>query len=66
MIMPDAHIKKGAVIKYAIIGEGAVVGENAQIGDVPANHDEKAWGISVVGSGKQIDENSTIKPNEIV
>ncbi len=66
VIMPDAHIKKGAIIKYAIVGEGAVVGENAQIGDAPANHDEKAWGISVVGSGKQIDENSTIKPNEIV
>ena len=40
--------------------------ENAQVGDAPAGYDEKTWGISVVGSGKQIDENRVVKPDEIV
>lgn len=66
VIMPDAHIKKGAVIKYAIIGEGAVVEENAHVGDDPAYYDEKEWGISVVGNDKQVEKNRIITPNEVV
>lgn len=66
VIMPDAHIKKGAVIKYAIIGEGAVINENARVGDDPAQYSEKEWGISVVGNDKQVEENRIITPNEVV
>lgn len=66
VIMPDAHIKKGAVIKYAIVGEKSVVNENARIGDDPAYYDKNQWGISVVGHGNEIEKNSTIKPNEVV
>lgn len=66
VIMPDVHIKKGAVIKYAIIGEGAVIHENARVGDDSAHYHEKEWGISVVGNEKQVEENTIIKPNEVV
>jgi len=66
VIMPDAHIKKGAVIKYAIIGEGAVIHENARVGDDPACYNEKEWGISVVGNEKLVEENRIITPNEVV
>ncbi len=66
VIMPDAHIKKGAVIKYAIIGEGAVIHENARVGDDPAYYSEKEWGVSVVGNDKQVEKNRIITPNEVV
>ena len=66
VIMPGAHIKRGAVIKYAMIGEGAVVCENARVGDESVYYDEKDWGISVVGNGLHIEKNKVIKPNEVV
>ncbi len=66
VIMPNAHIKKGAVIKYAIVGEGVVINENVRVGDDPSYYDEKTWGISVVVNGEQIEKNRVIKPNEVV
>ncbi len=66
VIMPDAVVKKGSVIKYAIVGEGAVINENSRIGDDPIYYDYGEWGISVIGKGKNIPKNSTVKTNEIV
>jgi len=66
VIMPEAVIKKGSVIKYAIIGEGAVIDENTRVGDIPEFYDEEEWGISVVGKGEHIAKNTTIKPNQVV
>ena len=66
VIMPDAIIKKGSVIKYAIVGEGAVINENSRIGDDPIYYDYGEWGISVIGKGKNIPKNTTVKTNEIV
>ena len=66
VIMPEAVIKKGAVIKYAIIGEGAVINENTRVGDDHIFYDDEEWGISVVGKGKHVEKNTTVKPNQIV
>ena len=66
IVMPNSKVEKSANIKYAIIGEESIVGQNAKIGDKPEFYDESEWGISVVGKGKTIKKNSTVKVNEIV
>ncbi|MDP4117772.1 MAG: glucose-1-phosphate adenylyltransferase [Bacillota bacterium] len=66
VIMPDAVIKEGAIIKYAIVGEGVVVEPNVRIGDKPEYYDKKDWGISVVGKGEIVEKNSVIKPKEVI
>ena len=66
VIMPEAVIKKGAVIKYSIIGEGAVVDVNARVGDDPVYYDKEEWDISVVGKGERVTKNTTIKPKQVV
>jgi glucose-1-phosphate adenylyltransferase len=66
VIMPGAVIKKGSVIKYSIVGEDAIVNKNCRIGDDPVYYECDEWGISVIGKGKNIPKNSTVKINQIV
>ncbi|MDD2429446.1 MAG: glucose-1-phosphate adenylyltransferase [Eubacteriales bacterium] len=47
VLMPGAHIRSGAVITRAIIGENSVVGEKAIVG-------EKAGDIAVVGNNTHV------------
>ena len=64
--MPGTIIKKGSVIKYAMIGENVVVEQNCKIGDNPEYFDKKNWGIAVIGKDLNISKNSIIKPKEVV
>ncbi|MBE7059196.1 MAG: glucose-1-phosphate adenylyltransferase [Ruminococcaceae bacterium] len=66
VIMPGAVIKKGSVIKYAIIGEDVTVERNCRIGDSPEYYDKDEWGISVIGKGETVSGNSVIKPGTVI
>lgn len=66
VIMPGAVIKAGAVVEYSIIGEEAVISEQAHVGRSPGDCPIDIWGISVVGTGKVIEERQIIAPKEIV
>lgn len=66
VIMPGAVIKSGAVVEYSIIGEDAVISEQAHVGRSPSDCPINIWGISVVGTGKVIEERQVIAPKEIV
>jgi glucose-1-phosphate adenylyltransferase len=67
IIMPNAHIKAGAVVQYAIIGEDTVIGENAQIGDRPEKTPDKdKWGVAVVGHGVSIADNKVVPPKAMI
>lgn len=66
VIMPGAVIKKGSVIKYAIIGEDVTVERNCHIGDSPEYYDKDEWGISVIGKGETVSGNSVIKPGTVI
>ena len=66
VIMPGAIIKKGSVVKYAIVGEQVTVEPNCKIGDNPEYYDKDEWGVTVVGKGITIEKNSVIKPGEVV
>lgn len=66
VIMPGAVIKKGSVIKYAIIGEDVTVERNCRIGDSPEYYDKDEWGISVIGKGETVSGNSVVKPGTVI
>lgn len=69
IIMPNAHIKKGAVIQYAIVGEDTVIGENAVIGERPEkieNINDENWGVAVIGHKVKIEDNSVVKPKAMI
>lgn len=66
VVMPGSVIKSGAVVQYAIIGEEAVIQKNAIVGNSPKDCPINAWGISVVGTRKVIEENQVIAPKEVV
>lgn len=53
------------MVEYAIIGEGATIGKNAKVGGSP-NKDINAFGVTVIGAGKKIEENQVVNPKEII
>ena len=65
VIMSNTVIEEGAVIQHAIIGENCIIHKNAKIGALP-EETKKDWGISVVGSGKEVKEGKIIQANEII
>jgi glucose-1-phosphate adenylyltransferase len=67
ILMPGAHIKKGAKVEYAIVGEDTVIGENAQIGARPETIEDKdTWGVAVVGNKLNISDGATVAPKAII
>lgn len=66
VVMPGSVIKSGAVVQYAIIGEGAVIKNDAIVGNSPKDCPINAWGISVIGTHKVIEEKQVIAPKEVV
>ena len=63
VIMPNVVIESGAVVRHAIVGEDCRVCRGAVIGGSFAENEEKQ--ISVIGKGKIIAANETVKPGEI-
>ena len=61
-IMPNTIVKKGAAIKYAIVGEDTTVGENAKIGGKSQNGENK---IAVIGMNRVVEKDKVIKPDEV-
>lgn len=67
IIMPGVHIKSGAIIEYAIIGEDSEIGENASVGARPETIINKnEWGIAVIGHKIKISPNAKILPKQII
>ena len=69
IIMPNARIKKGAVVQYAIVGEDTIIGENAKIGERPEkieNINDENWGVAVIGHRVEISDNATIGPKAMI
>lgn len=66
VIMPNTTVCKAAIIKFAILGEDVTVEKNARIGDSKEFYPSLEWGISVIGKGNTVGQNSVIKPKEII
>lgn len=65
VIMPNAVIRSGATVLYSIIGESCEVEKDAFVGKEPKDC-PATWGLSVVGTGKVIQEGQVIGPKEVV
>ena len=66
VMMPNATVKRGAVVKYAILGEESTVGEGVHIGAEKEICPKDAWGIAVVGKGKTVLDGAIVSPGEII
>lgn len=66
VIMPNTTVKKGSTVKFSILGENATVGRNVHIGGEKEYYAEDAWDIAVIGKGKEIPDNATVAPGEII
>jgi glucose-1-phosphate adenylyltransferase len=66
IIMPGAHILKGANINYAIIDENVVIGENSTIGNLNKNPSEPSKSISVIGKDIRLGRNTIIEENNML
>lgn len=71
VLMPGAHVKKGAVLRKAIVGENSIVGEGAQVGAdrLPSDgdYDTALTGdITLIASGTEIADHSRVPVGMIV
>jgi glucose-1-phosphate adenylyltransferase len=67
IIMPNAHIKTGAVVQFAIVGEDAVIGKNVKIGNRPEEVENKDnWGVAVIGHQVGVKDGTVIAPKAMI
>lgn len=66
VIMPNATIRRGSTVKYAVLGENVTLEHNTKIGDEPEYYAAADFGITVIGKDKVIEANTVIKPKEII
>ena len=66
IIMPGVHVKKGAVVQYAIVAENAVIGENAVVGGRPEETPNDQWGVAVVAAGRTVGKGCRVAPKAMV
>lgn len=66
VIMPNAVIEKGAVIRHSIVGWKAHIGRDAKIGAFQQAPESGEWKIAVVGPHTAVKENSVINAGEMV
>ncbi len=67
ILMPGAHVKKGAQVQYAILAENVVIGENAVVGQRPEEMENLAdWGVAVVANGVTIGDGAVVPARSMV
>ena len=63
VIMEECVIGAGAQVRYSILGENVTVGNNSRIGAEPGG---KPKGITVIGAGISVPDDSVIKDGEML
>lgn len=66
VIMPNSYIGKSSKVTSAILGENVFLEKNVRVGDRSEFYSKEDWGISVIGKGNTIKQNSVIQPKEII
>lgn len=59
-IMPNAHIKAGAKVSFAIVGPNAVIGEDAVVGEMQKQPVNGEWQITVIGPNAKVDKKQVV------
>jgi glucose-1-phosphate adenylyltransferase len=65
IIMPNSVVSEGTVVCHTITGENCKIGANSYVGGTPEDCDDK-YKITVVGTGKTIEDNQKVEAGEIV
>ncbi len=67
ILMPGAHVKKGAKVQYAILAENVVIEENAVVGERPEEMQElPSWGVAVVASGVTVGAGAVVPAKAMI
>lgn len=64
VLMPGVVVKKSARVAYCVVGEDTEIGVNAKVGDDPEFYPKNAWGITVLGKKRKVEQNAVIPPKE--
>ena len=64
--MPGVTVKRGAVVRYAILGENCQVEAGAVVGGSPESCDPDKWGVTVMGPGSAVAAGETVAPNTML
>ena len=65
VLMPNATVRSGASVQYAIVGERCEIGQGATVG-AQRNENDENWGVTVVGNDKTVEPGKTVPPKTIV
>ena len=61
------QLEPGAVVEYAILGEGCRIGRDCHVGGTPESVAEGApWGLTVLGPGCQVESGRQIAPGTML
>jgi glucose-1-phosphate adenylyltransferase len=65
--MPGSIIKKGAVVRYAIVAEDTVIEEGAVVGQSPESVENiDDWGIAVIGDGLKVGKGAVVTAGKMI
>ena len=62
MILPGVTVESGAVIEYAIIGEGCHVGQDCRIGGTPNSAADGKWDLAVLAPDCRLEDGREVAP----
>ena len=66
MLMPGVTVERGAVVRYAILGENCRIRAGAKVGDDPERVEPVNWGLAVLGPGTEVEAGRVIAPKTIL
>ena len=55
-------VKPGAVVEYAILGEGCRIGRNCRLGGTPEETAPDPWGLTVLAPGCVLEDEKRVRP----
>ncbi|MDE7260759.1 MAG: glucose-1-phosphate adenylyltransferase, partial [Oscillospiraceae bacterium] len=66
VLMPGVTVKRGAVVRYAIVGDNCTVEARASIGGNPEDCDPEKWGVTVLGPNTVIGAGEVVEPKKML
>ncbi len=62
VLLPGVTVEAGAVIEYAIIGEGCHIGKDCRVGGAPDSALDGKWDLTVLAPDCQLEDGREVAP----
>ena len=62
VLFPGVTVEPGAVVEYAILGEGCRIGRNCCLGGTPEETAPDPWGLTVLAPGCVLEDEKRVRP----